>query len=351
MMSRIEKIKQNLCDGEALLIKSAANRRYLTGFPSSAGAVLITRKCARLLIDFRYFEKARAEVKTCEVVLCRSVYDEIKASGITRLYLENEDVSLAELSRMEQKLLGTELLRDPKFDKLIADMRAVKDEGELMAIRRAQKITDEGFSYILGRIEEGRTERDIMLDLEFFMRRQGSEGVAFDFIVVSGKNSSLPHGVPTERKIEKGDFITMDFGARVEGYCSDMTRTVAVGNVSEEQSAVYETVLSAQKAALAEIKAGRVCCDIDKISRDIIENAGYTGAFGHGLGHSVGLEIHENPSFNTVCETTLKAGNIMTVEPGIYLENRFGVRIEDMVYVTEDGCINLTRSEKKLIIL
>jgi Xaa-Pro aminopeptidase len=190
-----------------------------------------------------------------------------------------------------------------------------------------------------------------MLDMEFFMRKQGSEGVSFDFIVVSGKNSSLPHGVPTNKLIENGDFITMDFGAVVNGYRSDMTRTVAVGSVNDEQKRVYDTVLMAQKEALKAIAPEKVCKDIDAVARNIINNAGYEGCFGHGLGHSVGIEIHENPAFNTRCETVLQSGMIMTVEPGIYIENKFGVRIEDMVCVTEDGCVNLTKSTKDLIVL
>lgn len=218
-------------------------------------------------------------------------------------------------------------------------------------MKEAQRLTDETFKYITARIEEGRTEREIMLDMEFYMRRLGSEGVSFDFIVVSGKNSSLPHGVPTDKKVERGDFITMDFGAVVGGYRSDMTRTVALGSIDDEQKKVYDTVLKAQLAGIKAVKAGVVCKDVDKISRDIIYSAGYEGCFGHGLGHSVGIEIHERPLFNTRCDTVLKAGMVMTVEPGIYIENKYGVRIEDMVYVTENGCIDLTNSPKELICL
>ena len=351
MKQRIEKIKEKLQSGEALLIKSEANRRYISGFRSSAGAVLITKTSAVLLIDFRYFEKAKASVSSCEVRLCNNYFEEIKKAQISRLYIETATMSIGEFLHTKEKLPGIEIRCDKKFDKMLLELRAVKDERELGLIREAQRITDEGFSYILSRIEAGRSEREIALDLEFFMRKMGSEGVAFDFIVVSGKNSSLPHGVPTEKRIEKGDFITMDFGAVIEGYRSDMTRTVAVGAVSDEQKKVYDTVLSAQSAALSAIRSGAICRDIDRIARDIIEKAGYGDCFGHGLGHSVGLEIHENPACNTVCEEPLLKGNIMTVEPGIYLENRFGVRIEDMVYVTDDGCINLTESDKKLIVL
>ena len=351
MTSRICTLKEMLECGEALLIMSEENRRYLTGFPSSAGAVLITKDTAELLIDFRYFERARAVVKHLKTVLCRSVSEEILKRDIKRLYPETEYMTLGEYDRLAKKLPDTELSGDGRFSLALSRMRAVKSEGELSLIRDAQKITDNGFSYILERIEKGRTEREIALDLEFFMRKEGSEGVAFDFIVVSGENSSLPHGVPGERRLQKGDFITMDFGAVVGGYRSDMTRTVALGYASDEQKTVYNTVLTAQEAALRDIKAGKICREVDKTARDIIENAGFHGCFGHGLGHSVGLNIHENPSFNTVCETELLPGTVMTVEPGIYLEGRFGVRIEDMVCVTADGCENLTASRKDLIIL
>ena len=190
-----------------------------------------------------------------------------------------------------------------------------------------------------------------MLLMEFYIRKLGSEGVAFDFVVVSGKNSSMPHGVPTDKPINDGDFITMDFGAVVSGYRSDMTRTVAVKHVSDKQKEVYNTVLSAQYAALDAIKPGVKCLEIDKISRDLIYGAGYEGCFGHGLGHGVGIEIHENPAFNMINETILEKGMVLTVEPGIYLENEFGVRIEDMVYITEDSYVNITKSPKELIVL
>ncbi len=351
MRERIERLKSDLSCGEALLITGEANRRYLTGFHSSAGAVLITASSACFITDFRYIERAKNEISHLEVCEGRAS-EQIKArADIKKLFLEADETSLSAHSRLSELLPEVEVSREARFDSIIKGMRAVKSAGEIASVKAAQKITDEGFSYILERIGVGRTEREIALELEFFMRREGSEGTAFDFIVVSGKNSSLPHGVPTDKKIEKGDFITMDFGAVVDGYRSDMTRTVAVGNISDEQRAVYDTALAAQTAALAAIRPGAVCKDIDKISRDIIENAGYKGCFGHGLGHSVGLEIHESPACNTVCSEKLLSGNIMTVEPGIYLEGRFGVRIEDMVAVNENGCENLTHSRKDLIIL
>lgn len=352
---RVLSIQNKLNEGEAFLVESAANRFYFTGFESSAGAVFITRNGAVFLIDFRYVEKAKSVVKSCEVQLSERKNEEIKALcerfGVNKLYIEADIASVSHYNALVSLLEGVTVESGDKFDRITEDMRSQKSVAELSLIKEAQRLTDETFTYILNHISAGRTEREVMLDMEFYMRKLGSEGVSFDFIVVSGKNSSLPHGVPTDKKIEKGDFVTMDFGACIGGYRSDMTRTVAVGAVSDEQKKVYATVLRAQREAEKAIKAGVVCKDVDKVARDIIYGAGYEGCFGHGLGHSVGIEIHENPSFNTRCETILKTGTIMTVEPGIYLENRFGVRIEDMVYVTENGCENITKSSKDLIIL
>lgn len=353
--NRIKTIQENLSAGEAFLVISDVNRFYYTGFHSSEGSVFICPDNATFLIDFRYIEKAKSVVKSCEVVLSSRDDNEIcglcKKYGITKLYLEADRTPLSRFTALRAALEGVEVSDSDKFDAITDGMREQKTKQELEYIKKAQEYTDKTFEYILTRIKPGITERELMLDMEFYMRKLGSEGISFDFIVVSGKNSSLPHGVPTDKVIENGDFVTMDFGAVYNGYRSDMTRTVAVGFATDEMKKVYETVLSAQLAAEKEISAGKVCFDIDKVARDIIYNAGYEGCFGHGLGHSVGIEIHEAPNFNTRCKKVLKEGTVMTVEPGIYLENKFGVRIEDMVYVTKEGSINLTNSKKELIIL
>ncbi len=352
---RIKTIQQQLAADAALLITSPANRQYLTGFISSAGAVLITAGGARFYTDSRYIEKARATVTGCAVCLSRNMQAEIgqqmAADRIRTLYVETETMSVSALAGWRQALPSVTVSDNDRYDKLLADMRQEKDADELACIRQAQKITDETFTYILDHIRPGRSEREIMLDMEFYMRRLGSEGVAFDFIVVSGCNSSMPHGVPTDKLVEKGDFVTMDFGAVVDGYCSDMTRTVAVGEISDRQRLVYDTVLQAQTLALAGIRPGAVCRDIDALARQHIDAAGFGSCFGHGLGHSLGLEVHESPAFSPRCETVLTPGMVMTVEPGIYLEGEFGVRIEDMVVVTDNGYEDLTASEKKLILL
>lgn len=352
---RIKRLQKILPQGTAAIITSGANRFYLTGFETSSGMVVATNDAAYFLVDFRYVEKAREVITDMPVRLSSdhiaNAYEILKGHNIKSVLLETESTSMAALKAYNERFEGVEVLADNTVDTTLCDMRAQKSEYELSLINKAQKLTDKTFSYICERITAGRTEREVMLDMEFFMRKEGSEGVSFDFIVVSGKNSSLPHGVPTDKIIEKGDFVTMDFGAVVSGYRSDMTRTVAIGSVNDEQRHIYDTVLRAQLAAIDAVKAGMCCRDIDKVARDIIAKEGYADNFGHGLGHSVGIEIHEMPAFNTRCETILKHGTVMTVEPGIYLEDKFGVRIEDMVYTTNDGCINITKSPKNLIVL
>ena len=355
MKKRIEELQKELNSNEAILITSDINRLYLTGFKSSAGAVVITRNNAILLIDFRYFEKAKREISHLEVCLCKRLYSEISdflnKESIKDIYVETDSVTLDSLRNFKKYLDDFNISEDNKITEKITNMRAVKSDLEIANIEKAQIITDEAFSHILKFIKPGVTELEIALEMEFFMRKNGSEGTAFDFIVVSGKNSSLPHGVPTDKRIENGDFITMDFGGVQNGYRSDMTRTVAIGYVSEKQRGVYNTVLLAQKAALDAIKPEVECCGVDKAARDIIENAGCGKYFGHGTGHGVGLQIHESPRLSPKSRHILEIGDVVTVEPGIYIPDEFGVRIEDMAFITSDGCENLTKSPKSLIIL
>ena len=306
------------------------------------------------MVDFRYFEKAKKTVQNMEVVLANNFFanakEMLETENIKKILPETDFINLDSFERMKKAFEGIEVSNDNSLSQTISSLRQIKSAEETKCIKKSQGITDNAFAHILNFIKAGVTEREIALELEFFMRKTGSEGVAFDTIAVSGKNSSLPHGVPTEKPLENGDFLTMDFGAVYNGYCSDMTRTVAVGYVTDEQQKVYDTVLKAQLSALKEIGPNKVCKEIDKIARDII-NAEYEGCFGHGLGHSVGLEIHENPALNTRDETLLKAGVIMTVEPGIYIPDKFGVRIEDMVLITDTSYENLTKSPKELIII
>jgi len=355
MNTRIERLAATLLEDQAALILSESNRFYYTGFEADAGALWVTADDACFLTDFRYIEAARNGVRG---VACReSSYpfaDSIKAlkeRGIRQLLLEDETVTVRMHRQYVRQADGIELDCDHTLCHTIACQRRFKDAQEIACIEAAQAITDDGFSYILSHIGAGRTERDIALDLEMYMRRQGAKGLSFDIIAASGENGALPHAVPTDRVLQKGDLITLDFGVKVGGYCSDMTRTVAIGAVSDEQRQVYDIVLGAQRACLAGIRAGLSGMKADALARSVIEQAGYGAAFGHSTGHGVGIDIHERPTLSPRADCVLGVGDVVTVEPGIYLEGRFGVRIEDMVLITESGCRNFTKSEKQLISL
>lgn len=351
---RIEAIQNYLSDDHAALILSDKNRQYFSGFTSSAGCVFITKSKAIFITDSRYIEKAKKQIKCCDTLeLNRSYYNDIfklcKDNNISAVEFEAGYLSVSAYSSWKIALGEIYAIADGCLDKRISNLRSIKQSSEIELIGQAQQITDAAFAHILDFIKIGRTEKEIALELEFFMRKNGAENVAFDTIVVSGPNSSMPHGVPGERTIQQGDLITMDFGAQLGGYCSDMTRTVAVGEIDAEKKYVYDTVLLAQRTALAALKPNMPCCDGDKAARDIIAKNGYGKFFKHSTGHSVGLDIHENPNLSPACSDLLKPGIIMTVEPGIYLEGKFGVRIEDMVLITQDGIDNFTKSPKNLI--
>ncbi len=356
-MTRIEKLRKALgSEWQAALVMNDFNRAYLCGVDSSAGVLIITQTKAYLVIDSRFIEVAkRGAEKGIEVILMEKLYDQLseiaKDEKVSEILIEDE-TSVGELSKLKKSFKGiNKFVCDGRLSEKVASLRAVKDEGELNKIRAAQKITDAAFSYILGFIETGMTERRVAAELEYFMRKNGADGLAFETICVAGKNSSLPHGVPTDNKIKKGDFLTMDFGAKKDGYCSDMTRTVVMGKATKEQEKVYETVLTAHLTAEANARPGMTGKELDKIARDIIYSAGYEGCFGHALGHSLGLEVHEDPRVSPSGFTPLEAGMLATIEPGIYLEGRYGVRIENMIVFTKDGCENLTKSPRELIIL
>ena len=352
-VSSILNLKSALGKGEAFLITSEENMRYLTDFPNSEGKVLVTADEAVFFVDSRYIEAVQKSVDSCEVVLMTSFYKQLgeyaKKLGVKTVFTEAEGISVADFSVL-CKNVSCEFKAE-KTDDLLTSLRRRKSEEEKHKILAAQAIAEKAFDHILGFIKEGVTERKIALELDFFMLKNGAEAISFDTIAVSGKNTSLPHGVPSSKKIAKGDFITMDYGAVVNGYHSDMTRTVAVGEISSKQAEIYETVLKAQKNSLKVLKAGISGFDADKAARDIIENAGYGKFFGHGTGHGVGLQIHESPRLSPKSKHTLEIGDVVTVEPGIYLPDEFGVRIEDMAYITENGFENLTKAPKKLIIL
>ena len=340
----------------AAIISDHLNQLYLTEFDFEDGLVLVTDTQAYLLTDFRYIEAATAqaskefEILTPEqghLACIRGILEEL---GITRVAIEESALSYANFIRYKEKLPGVTL--ETGASEILEMQRRTKDDKELECMARAQAITDAAFSHILKVITPNMTEIEVALELEFFMRRQGADGLAFNTIAVSGSASSLPHGVPRACKLEKG-FLTMDFGARVDGYCSDMTRTVVIGKADAEIKKLYNTVLSAQLAALDAAKEGAGCAALDKIARDIIDsNDCYKGAFGHSLGHGVGLLVHENPSLSSRAakDSCLQRGNVVTFEPGIYLQGKYGCRIEDMVAIKPDGTVyNFTKSTKELI--
>lgn len=350
----IKNLQAELKENQAFLISSPENRRYLTGFASSDGYLLVTKSESIFLIDSRYIEAAQNQIKDCsEIILLTSLSAQlreyIEKLGVESVFTEAERLSVSEFNRFNE-IIPCECIAD-KADEAVNALRRTKNEEEKNKILAAQAIAEKAFDHVLGFIKEGVTEREIALTLDFFMLKNGAECVSFETIAVSGRNSSMPHGVPGDKKIECGDFITMDFGAVVDGYHSDMTRTVVVGEISSKQSEVYETVLTAQKKSLEVLKAGVSCRDADAAARDVIADAGYGAFFGHGTGHGVGIEIHEQPRLSPKSSQILQIGDVVTVEPGIYLPGEFGVRIEDMAYITENGCENLTKSEKSLIIL
>ncbi|MDF2567675.1 MAG: yqhT [Oscillospiraceae bacterium] len=355
-MNNIEKLTACLPPNiDAVLVTSSVNRHYFTGFESSAGTVLITREQSYLIIDFRYFEKAKREVTSCKVVLLESFQKQVselfKKHRIQTVGIESFQITVNEFQELKQKFPDICFEQSNEVNCLVNRMRQIKTPTEVERMRQAQNITDQAFEHILNFIQIGKTEKQVATELEYHMKKLGADGFAFDTISVSGKNSSLPHGTPTDKALQKGDFLTLDFGAKVDGYCSDMTRTVCLGSPDELQKKVYQTVLKAQSLAFEKIVPGEICRVIDEAARSYIYQQGFEGCFGHGLGHAVGLEIHETPCFNIRDESRLEPGMVITVEPGIYIEDHFGVRIEDMVIVTEKGYQNMTKSVKELISL
>lgn len=340
---------------EAVIVTSEINQRYLTGFAYTDGYAVVTSDHAWLVTDFRYAEAAENAVRGTEweILTPAKMPDKISEllhdAGIGTVALEEATLPICEYEKIKAALGDIAVTTDASS--LIDGLRLYKDEDEISQMQKAQDIADAAFSHILTYINPDRTEIDVALELEFFMRAHGAECVSFETIAVSGTASSLPHGVPRPVRLEKG-FFTMDFGARVQGYCSDMTRTVVIGKADSEMRRLYDTVLHAQTAALAACAEGVKCKTLDSIARDIIEQAGYRGTFGHSLGHGVGMYIHEAPRLSQAApdNAVLKRGHVVTFEPGIYLAGKYGCRIEDMVAITPEGRVhNFTHSPKELI--
>lgn len=348
MQTRIDVLRAELKDDEAVFISSYPNIFYYSGFTSEDANLIISHDRQILITDSRYTIQAKQQSPEFEIVDITKGLENI-FSGISETLIgyEEGNVTVKQYRTIRSKLGSHKELIE--MQKRISAPRRIKSEYEIKRIGEAEKIGDEAFSYILSRIKAGRTERDIALELEYFMKKQGATDLSFDTISASGVRSAMPHGMASDKVIEKGDFLTLDFGCVFEGYCSDMTRTVVVGKADERQREIYDIVLKAQESAISELECGKKCSDIDFVARKIISDAGYGANFGHGLGHSVGIEIHEMPSLSPKCDDIIKSGHILTVEPGIYIENWGGVRIEDLTAVTENGVINLTHSPKNLI--
>ena len=357
-INRINKLRALLDDNKkALLITNENNVYYLSGVLNCEGKILITKDKSYLLVDFRYIVLAKNTCKSCEVVLYTKLYDDInsicKKHSVNSIYLESDNITLSQYNIMLRKFneLGISLISDDTLSKTISNLRLIKSEDEINLIAKAQKITEKAYNEVLNYVKPGVKERDICIELERLIKKYGASGVSFDLITITGKKTSLPHGVPTDGIVKDGDFFTFDIGSLYKGYHSDMTRTVAVKSCNDYQREIYNIVLKAQTTALEAVKAGVKASDIDKTARDIIDNAGYKDNFGHSTGHGVGLDIHELPFVSTKSDTILSENMVITVEPGIYLENQFGVRIEDMVLVKENGYKNFASITKELIIV
>ena len=354
---RLNQLRAILDSGQAALITNETNVYYFSGIPNSEGKLLLTKSEAYLLVDFRYSETARKNCKACKVFefksLIKDVISILKKENIDSLYLESEDVTVNALNKYNEKFGSTDisLITDDTLSKAITELRVIKSEEEIELIEKAQRITEKAYLEVLNYVKPGVSERKVALELEYLMKQYGASHVSFDLITITGAKTSLPHGVPSDGIIAEGDFFTMDIGALYNGYHSDMTRTVAVRSCSDYQREIYDIVYNAQTTALKAVKAGVNAREIDKIARDIIEQAGYGKNFGHSTGHGVGLYIHEAPWVGARSEDVLSENMVITVEPGIYLEGRFGVRIEDMVLVKKDGYYNFATLPKELIIV
>ncbi len=337
----------------ALMVTDANNRRYLSGFSGSAGTCVVTYEEAYLLTDFRYTDQATQQAPDYQVITYKKGLQEglsqlLEDLEVDQVGFEADDVTYRTYSNLCDELGDIEWA---PTSGIIEKLRQVKDDEEVQIIREAAQIADEAFEEILPSVRPGRTESEVALDLEFCMRRLGAEELAFGLIVASGVRSSLPHGRASEKVIGEGEFVTFDYGAAYCGYCSDATRTVITGEPTEKQREVYDTVLRAQKAAVEFIEPGRTGEEVDRVARDIIAEAGYGDNFGHGLGHGVGLAVHEGPRLSQQNgDTELAPGMVVTVEPGIYISGWGGVRIEDLVMVTEDGAEVLTSPTKDLVV-
>lgn len=354
MIQRVANLREKMkAEGiTSFLITSPYNLRYLTGFTGTTGLALIGLEEAFFITDFRYTEQAAKQCVGYDVVknvgpILEVVAELVESKGLENLAFEESFVLFKQYVELET-LLEVDLV---PVSGMIEELREVKDEAEIKIVEKACEIADKAFSHILTYIKPGMTEIQVANELDFFMRSLGASGVSFETIVASGLRSAMPHGVASDKVIEEGDFITIDFGCYYNGYVSDMTRTISLGEPSEKLKEIYEIVRQAQQKVLDVAKPGMTGVELDAVARDYIASKGYGEAFGHSTGHGIGLEIHEGPNVSKLAEKAFVPGNIITNEPGIYLPGIGGVRIEDDMLVTENGIKTLTHSKKELIIL
>lgn len=341
----------------AVLIQDDQNRFYFTGFHSSNGTLLVSGNDAWLILDGRSIEDARKAVQTCKILeqeldLKGQIRCILNKNKVKKLFVNSDAMTVMQIRGLMASLSPEIMLVDSNALYFhLRSLRMRKDNWEVECHRKAQQITDRAFYHICDIIRPGMTEIDVAKEIGFFLTENGSDDRTFNFIVASGPNGSLPHGFASHRVIEKGDMVTMDFGAVYHGYYADMTRTVAIGNITSDQRKVYETVREAQKRAFDKICRGAVCRDIDTVARNYISEKGYGKYFHHRLGHSLGVAVHEYPFFDQECDERLQPGMVITVEPGIYIPGKMGVRIEDMIHITDNGFENLCQCPSALIML
>ncbi|NLM52532.1 MAG: aminopeptidase P family protein [Firmicutes bacterium] len=354
-MERLNALRQKLQEKNlaAALITDPVNVAYLSGFTGTAGFLVVTEKAAALFTDFRYLEQAQAQAPAFEIIdVAGKQWEKVNAfltdHQVQTIAVEKDHLTVHTYDEIARTCAGIEL---QKLSSPVAELRRIKSREEIESIKKAQALTDAAFHYILDKVRPGVSEQELALELEFYLRKHGAAGLAFNMIVASGPRSALPHGTASPKVLAEGDAVVFDFGCIVDGYCSDMTRTVFVGRVSQKQRQVYEAVLAAQEKALSELRAGLTGRQAHALARDVLAEHGFAAYFGHGLGHGVGREIHEAPRLSPLSEDVLACGMVVTVEPGVYLPGEFGVRIEDMVVIGENGVENLTKSKKELFCL
>lgn len=351
---RIDKLREGLITkkADAALIVTNENVAYYSGLFGGDTELLITHKNKYLFTDFRYSENAERNtdftvVETKNDERIKTIFDYAKKENVKLIGIDLSGVSYNEYESCLEFAKQSDIV---DLSDVITKQRGIKEPDELAAIAYGAQHNDKLFTHICGKIRNGISENDIKAEIVYYMNLHGAES-AFSPIVASGTNSSLPHAAPSNKRISSGDFVTMDFGCKFDGYCSDFTRTVAVSHVDKDMQKVYDIVKNAGEKALLAIKPGMTAKQLDAAARDYIENTGYGSSFGHGLGHGVGLSIHEAPSLNALSENVLEESMVVTIEPGIYLKGRYGVRIEDLCVVASGGCINLNKAPRDLIIL